>query len=75
MILPPEKSARSKKVPNRKGTKNFSQVTKSIIAALAEAHVEFNQIIRQTRASRATVFRILRAQKNKERWSSIENNT
>ena len=66
MILPPEKSARSKKVPTRKGTKNFSQVTRSIIAALAEAHVEFDQIIKQTGASRATVFRILRALKKNE---------
>ena len=65
MILP-EKSARFQKVQNRKGRKKLSGTTRSIIAALAEAQVELNQIVKQTGASRATVFRILRALKTSQ---------
>ena len=65
MILP-EKSARLQKVQNRKVIKKLSVTKRSFIVALAEAQVELNQIVKQTGASWATVFRILRALKTSQ---------
>jgi len=79
MILP-EKSARFQKVQNRKGRKKLSGTTRSIIAALAEAQVELNQIVKQTGAKPGhSIWNSLSPQnkstQDNESWASIKNNT